>query len=143
MSDAVSYWDPLCTLVAQLRCWVRLAYRSRGETLTGRWGQLLKMPTNTYLEGSGGPVPLADVEWVELSTKRIFGGIAGRPLRMVEIKDDVLSVVREAGVTWDLREGTWSVEDVFDDEPVQIVRVLNPFGPTPASRPGPDRSDPR
>jgi hypothetical protein len=135
MSDAVSYWDPLCTLVGQLRCWVRIAYRSGGETLTGRWGQLLKMPTNTYLEASGGPVPVADVEWVELSTKRVFGGIAGRPLRMVEIKDDVVSVVREAGVTWELREGAWSVEGIFDNEPLAIVRVMNPFKAAPAKPP--------
>jgi hypothetical protein len=132
MSDAVSYWDPLCTLVGRIRCWVRMAYRSRGEILIGRWGQLLIMPTSTYLEASGGPVPVADVEWVELSTKDIFGGMAGRPLRLVDIKDEVLAGVLEAGVTWDLREGVWSVEGLFDKEPLQIVHVLNPFGPTPA-----------
>jgi hypothetical protein len=135
MSDAVSYWDPLCTLVGPIRCWVRMAYRSRGEILTGRWGQLLMMPTSTYLEASGGPVPVADVEWVELSTKKIFGGIAGRPLRIVDIKDDVLSMVREAGVTWDLREGTWSVERIFENEPLEIVRVMNPFRGTPLEPP--------
>jgi len=128
MSDAVSYWGPLCTLVQQLRCWVRMAYRSHGETLTGRWGQLLKMPTNSYLEVSDAVVPVADVEWVEVSTKSVFGGIAGRPLRLVEIKDDVVSGVREAGVTWDLREGIWSVDGIFDNERLQMV----PFGPTPA-----------
>jgi hypothetical protein len=93
------------------------------------------MPTSTYLEASGGPVPVADVEWVELSTKDIFGGMAGRPLRLVDIKDDVISGVREAGLTWDLREGTWSVEGIFDNEPLEIVRVMNAPSGAPAQPP--------
>jgi hypothetical protein len=46
--------------------------------------------------------------------------------------DAILSALREAGLTWEVREGTWSVEGIFDKEPVQMVRVLNPFGPMPA-----------
>jgi len=132
MSDASSYWSPLCKLVSQLRCWVRVASRTRSATQEARWGQLLTMPTEGYLEASGGPIPLRDVEWVEVSTRRIIGGIAGRPRQMVDIKDDILSGLRGTQLTWEVREGTWSVEGVLDEEPVQVVRVLNPFGPTPA-----------
>ena len=87
MSDASSYWSPLCTLVSQLRCWVRVASRGRDSTQERRWGQLLTMPTEGYLEGPGGPIALRDVEWVEVSTSRVKGGIAGRPRQMVDTKE--------------------------------------------------------
>jgi hypothetical protein len=132
MSDSSSYWLPLCKLVSQLRCWVRLAWKEGGSTTATPWGQLLTIPTRGYLEGPGGPVPLRSVEWVEVSTSSIYGGIAGRPRRMVNIKDDILTGLRETEVIWELRESTWSVEGVFDEEPVQVVRIVNPFGPTPA-----------
>jgi hypothetical protein len=132
MSDALSHWSPVCKIVAQLRCWVRIGSRMRGATREGRWGQLLTMPTESYLESSGGPISLGDVEWVEVSARRIVGGIAGRPRQMVDIKADILSGLRRTEVTWELREGSWSVEGIFDEEPVEVVRVLNPFGPTPA-----------
>jgi len=43
-----------------------------------------------------------------------------------------LTRLRATQLSWELREGTWSVEGILEEEPVQIVRVLNPFGPTPA-----------
>jgi hypothetical protein len=132
MSDASSYWSPLCTLVSQLRCWVRVASRSHASTQEGRWGQLLTMPTEGYLETSGGPIPLRDVEWVEVSTSRIKGGVAGRPRQMIDAKDEVLAGLRGTQLSWELRESTWSLEGVFEEEPVQVVRIVNPFGPMPA-----------
>jgi hypothetical protein len=132
MSDASSYWSPVCKIVSQLRCWVRIGSRTGNSTWEGRWGQLLTIPTEGYLEALEGPILLRDVEWVEVSTKRIRGGIAGRPRQMVDIKDDILSALRETQVTWEVRESSWSRERVFEEEPVQVVRILNPFGPTPA-----------
>lgn len=132
MTDELSYWARLCTLVADLRCWVRIASRSGRNNIACRWGQLLTIPVAGYLEASGGPVSLDDVAWVEIATKRVVGGIAGRPRQMVEIKHEILSRVREAGLTWDLRRGTWSIEGVFDNEPLEMVRVVNPLGATPA-----------
>jgi hypothetical protein len=129
MRDASSYWSPVCELVSDLRCWVRVTWQSDGKTLEGRWGQLLTTPTQDYLEAPGGQVSIKDVEYVDISTKRIIGGIAGRPRQMVDITDDILSAVDDT-LTWELREGIWSVEGVFDREPVQVFRVLNPFGPT-------------
>jgi hypothetical protein len=90
------------------------------------------MPTEGYLEGPGGPIPLGDVEWVEVSTSRIKGGIAGRPRQMVDTKEEILAGLRGTQLTWELRESAWSMEGVFDEEPVQVIRVINPFGPTPA-----------
>lgn len=132
MNDASSYWCPVCKLVLQLRCWVRIGSRAGESTRQGRWGQLLTMPTEGYLESSGGPISVGDVEWVELSAKRIVGGIGGRPRRMIDIRDDILSALRGTQAAWELREVGWSVEGVFDEEPVQVFRVLNPFGPTRA-----------
>jgi hypothetical protein len=51
---------------------------------------------------------------------------------VVDIKEELLSALRGMPVTWDLREGSWSIETVFDDEPVEVIRVLNPFGPQQA-----------
>jgi hypothetical protein len=90
------------------------------------------MPTEGYLEVSGGPVPLRDVEWVEISTKRILGGVAGHPRQTADIKAELLSRLSGTPLSWELRDSTWSVEGIFDEEPVVVLRVLNPFGPTPA-----------
>ena len=104
MSDASSYWSQLCALTSQLRCWVRLAYNEGGSTIEGHWGQLLTIPTKGYLEGPGGPVRLRDVEWVEVSTSHIKGGMAGRPRQMIDIKDELLPRLRETQLIWELRD---------------------------------------
>ena len=131
--NAATYWSPLCGLVSELRCWVRVAWRDGASTQEGRWGQLLTMPVEGYLEGPGGPIPLRDVEWVEISTSRVKGGIAGRPLQMIDAKEEILAGLRGTQLSWELRESTWSIEGVFELNPVQVVHIVNPFGPTPRS----------
>jgi hypothetical protein len=131
MKDALSYWSPLCQLVMQLRCWARIAWREGASTLEGAWGQLLTIPVDGYLEVSGGPIPFRDVEWVEVSMSRIRGGMAGRPLQMVDVKDEVLAALGGMQISWELRESAWSREGVFEEEPVQVIRIASPFGPTP------------
>lgn len=132
MSDASSYWSPLCKLVPQLRCWVRVASRGSASTQEGPWGQLLTMPTEGYMEAPGGAILLRDVEWVEVSTSRIKGGIAGRPRLMIDAKDEILAGLRGTQLSWEIRDSTWSVDGVFDEEPVQVIRIVNPFGATSA-----------
>lgn len=122
-----TYWLPLCQLVAQLRCWVRLVWREGSSTQEGHWGQLLTIPVKGYLEGAGGPVPLRDVEWVEISMHRIKGGIAGRPLQIIDVTDEILGGVGGTLAIWTLRESTWSKEKLFKEKPVQLVRIANPF----------------
>ena len=78
MSDAESYWAPLCTLTSRLKCWFRMAYKEGSGTIKEEWGQLLTIPTKGYLEGPNGPIRIHDVEWVELSTSRIKGGGAAQ-----------------------------------------------------------------
>jgi hypothetical protein len=90
------------------------------------------MPVEGYLEASGeGPVSLRDVEWVELSAKRVRGGMAGRSRQMMDIEDDIVSALRGTSATWELGEGSWSLEGIFDEEAVRVFRVLNPFCSTP------------
>ena len=72
---------------------------------------------------------LRDVEWIEISTSIIKGGMAGRPLQIVDVKDEILAGLRGMQISWELRETTWSKEKFFEDEPVQIIRFVNPFGP--------------
>lgn len=52
--------------------------------------------------------------------------MAGRPRSMIDIQDELLAVLRGTRVRYELREGVWSVEGLFADEPVTIVRVLRP-----------------
>ncbi|WP_426321963.1 hypothetical protein [Pseudoduganella sp. R-43] len=132
MSDAVSYLAPICGLVAQLRCWIRVASTSGLSTEEGDWGQLLTIPVDGYLEGPNGPYPFRDVQWIELSTNRIKSGMAGHPLQFVDIKDQILELLRNTGVTWEIRESVWSVPRIFEDQPVQVVRIVNPVSPAMA-----------
>jgi hypothetical protein len=52
---------------------------------------------------------------------------------MGDVSSEFLSALQGSQVAWELREDIWSVEGVFEDEPVQVIRILNPFGPTPAA----------
>jgi hypothetical protein len=95
MNDAKNYWIPVCDLVSRLRCWVRVAWKEDGATQDGHWGQLLTMPVEDYLEGPGGPISIRHVEWVEVSTNYVRGGIAGRPLQMIDAANEILAALRE------------------------------------------------
>ncbi len=92
------------------------------------------MPEEGYLEGADGPWPLREVEWVEVSTKVIYGGMGGKPLIFVDVKDEILAGLKETELSWELHETVWSKERIFEDEPVEVVRVLNPFGPSQSQR---------
>jgi hypothetical protein len=131
MGDEVSYWRPLCQLAVRLRFWVRLAWRDDDATTTTPWGQGLSLPTGGYIEGPRGPVPIRYLEWVEVSTSKIRGGIAGHPREMLGIEDEILSGLRGTELRWERCQTTWSVERIFDEEPVTVIRVLNPSGPAP------------
>ena len=89
------------------------------------------MPVESYLEGCEGPTPVRDVEWVEVSTNRVKGGLRGLPLEMVNVKNETLAGLVETQLCWELRETTWSMDRIFQDEPVQVLRFMNPFGPIP------------
>jgi hypothetical protein len=125
------FWAPICQIATQLRCWERLSANDGHTRWVTDWATLLIMPTADYLEVSEGPVPIRYVEWVELSTLRIKGGMAGRPRQMVDMKEDIVSHLRQTSVAWELRESTWSLKGLLDEEPVQAVRIVNPFGPKP------------
>ncbi|RDD80054.1 hypothetical protein DVJ77_19475 [Dyella tabacisoli] len=125
-----TYWSPLCRLRSELHCWVRLVWRDGSSIQEGHWGQLLIMPVQGYLEGPGGPVPLRHIEWVEISTSTVKGGMAGRPLQMIDVKDEILAGLSETQAIWTLRESSWSIERIFKDEPVRLIRIANPFRST-------------
>jgi hypothetical protein len=87
----------------------------------------LTIPVKGYLEGPGGPIPLRDVEWVEISTNRLRGGLGGRPLQITSAKHEILAALGGTPAIWTLRESIWSKERLFENEPVQLVRIANPF----------------
>jgi hypothetical protein len=129
MNDAASYWSPICELVSQLRCWVRAAWREDDSTVESWWGQLLGMPVDGYLEAAGGPTPVRDIEWVDLSTRRIKGGLAGRPRQMIDATDEIVAALQKTRASWQFHESTWSITGIFEEEPVRVIRIANPFGP--------------
>jgi hypothetical protein len=130
MDDAHAYWKVLCELRNQLQCWVRLTVSEDGSRWHTPWSQLLITPVVGYLEAWGEPVRLREVEWVEFATKRLRGGIAGIPVERIDITEELLAAFRGTNASWELRDSTWSMERLFADEPVQVIRVLNPYGPT-------------
>jgi hypothetical protein len=111
---------------------VRVGYREDGMHQQTRWGQLLTVPMDGYLEASGGPTPFRDVEWAEISTKRIRGGMVGHPLELIDVTDKLLEGLRAMSVTWQMLETSWTKEGMFVDQPVLVVRIVNPFGPPSA-----------
>lgn len=88
---------------------------------------LLILPVKGYLEGPDGPIPVRDVERIEMSTNIAKGGMAGKPLQMIDIKEEMLAGLSETPAIWTLQDGSWSVGKIFRDEPVQLVRITNPF----------------
>ncbi len=134
MSDAELYWSPFFQLRSQLGCWVRMAWRDATSSYVSEWGMILLMPVEGYLEGPDGPIPLRDVKWVEVSTCRIRAGL-GRPMQIINIKDELLAGLVSTQINWELIDSMWSMElsfkgelvYAFKDEPVQVVRVVNPF----------------
>jgi hypothetical protein len=129
MSEASTYWSPVCGLVAKLSCWCRLSVREDGARYDTGWGQLLAMTETGYLEAWGGPLPFRVIECVELSTKKIKGGLAGRPKEIIDISDAILSELRGLPVVWEIGEGKWSVQSAHHEELVKVIRIRNPFGP--------------
>jgi len=129
MIDPDSYWLQLCKLVPQLRCWVHVAWKDGASTTEGPWGQMLISPVKGYLEASGGPIPIRDVDWVEVSTSRIKGGMAGLPLQFVDAKDDILAALKGTQLQWEARESSWAVEGLFSEMPVHVIRFENPRNP--------------
>lgn len=98
------------------------------------------MPEVGYLEGADGPRPVRVIEWVDLSTCNFSGGVSGRPVEFLDMKAEMLSVMRATTCTWELRETTWTIERTFrsedagfKDEPVDLIRIANPFGPSRAN----------
>lgn len=86
---------------------------------------LLIIPVEGYLEAEG-PMPVRDVEWVELALAEVWGGRRGIPLEIRDISDTILPAVRELQVSWELRETTLSTS-IVENEPIRAVHLPNPF----------------
>jgi hypothetical protein len=121
-----SYWTPLCDLVAQIRCHARVVEWIDGKAYDGYWSQMLIEPVEGYLEAGAGPTHIRNVAWVELAASKVQGGLAGRPLRFIDIKGEIAARLQGLPMVWELRSSTWSLERLFVDEPVEIFRFLNP-----------------
>lgn len=128
MNSDASYWATLCDIVTPQRFqyWARIGWRDGNALAVSAWDQMLAMPNEKYLESSEGPVPLRLVEWVDVSTRVVRRGISGGPRLMKDVKEELLAKLLGTQLIWEERDGTWSVTGIFDDEPVDVIRVLGP-----------------
>ena len=67
-----------------------------------------------------------DVEYVELSTQTLRGGLAGRPLETVDVKNQLLTLLEGTELRWSVIVKTWTIDRFFRDRPVEIIRVTAP-----------------
>lgn len=133
MTAPEDYWRPVGNLVSRLRCWTRLAVDDGRSSWTGPWGMLLTIPTAGYLEASGGPVPIRHVTWVQIALEKVFGGRAGLPLEFRDVSEQVLAGIRELPVAWEVRQTLWSADGIFDERPVRVAHLSNPFWAPPSA----------
>jgi len=127
MTAGAEYWMPICEVAMSLRCWSRARILDGASRWTTDWGQLLIVPTEGYLENRGGPWPIRQFEWVQLSTLKVRGGLAGRALEFVDIADKILVALSKVDCVFETRNVSWSIDGVFDDRPLVAFHIPNPF----------------
>jgi hypothetical protein len=127
MTTGNTYWAPICELATRLRCWSRAAVNDGLNRWTTDWGQLLILPVSGYLEVTGGPYRIRQFDWVQLPMRTLRGGLGGRPLEFVDLSHELLTGVKKTFRDFELRDESWSVSDLFDNEPIKVIHFPNPF----------------
>ena len=125
-NDPDEYWRAIARVASQIQCWSRFKVREVAGGWTSGWSMLLTVPEEGYLEVEG-PMPIRDVEWVEISTAVLYGGIGSVPLTLRDISNELIAKLRDTTARWELRDTTWTVDDLLEDAPVRIVHIPNPF----------------
>lgn len=127
MTDGDAYWSSISELAMRLRCWSRACINDGQNQWTTNWGQLLILPVNGYLEVSEGPYPIRQFEWVQLSTMKLHGGLVGRPLEFLDISQQILEGLKPHSHRFEICDESWSIPRFFENEPVKIIHLVNPF----------------
>jgi len=127
MMTGDTYWAPICELAMHLRCWSRASVSDGPNRWTTDWGQLLILPVDGYLEVAGGPCPIRQFEWIQLSTMKLHSGLGGRPLEFVDISQEILTNVKKHDRRFEIRDESWSISGLFENEPVKVIQFENPF----------------
>ena len=131
---ARAFWSPVCRIVCDLQSWLKMGLAENDEACDEYWGMSLSIPTDGYLEGPSGPVPFRYVMWIDISTLKIRGGMAGRPRELRDVQASIIARLDAMKVPWELVKGTWTVLHVVDNEPVDLIRIRNPlFTPKPTA----------
>ena len=125
-NDADEYWRAIGRVASDLGCRSRFKVRDSAGGWTSSWGMLLTVPETGYLEVEG-PMPTRDVEWVELSTMKLYGGLGDRPLTQRDITEELTTKLNATGARWEFRDTTWTVRRVLIDAPVRVVHIPNPY----------------
>lgn len=127
MTEASLYWSPVCDVVMQLRCWLRVAVNDE-LPLPDEWrGTMLIIPTPGYLEGPAGPWPIRVIDSIEIATMTVTRRRDEPRVQFLDIKDELLTRMRATDVVWELRETTWSNDGFFAERPITVVHIPNPF----------------
>ena len=97
MSELEEYWSCVVDLLKASPCKVRVKWSRDFEPT--RWGDSVFIPTSHYLEtGSLGPVPMREVEWVEVDTIEIrYVGRLAREL-LIDHADNLIQVCSEKAI---------------------------------------------
>ncbi len=127
MTTGNTYWAPICELAMRLRCWSRASVSDGPNRWTTDWGQLLTLPVDGYLEVAEGPYPIRQFDWVQLSTMKLHGGLAGRPLEFVDISQELLTNVKQHERRYETRNESWAISGLFENESVTVIHFANPF----------------
>ena len=105
---------------------------------------LLALPLPGYLEAAGGPLPIREVEWVQLATSRVKGmrvdrllypqaAVGPRRIAFAGLEDmsaTMLAALDEVEWVWELRRESWSMRGLFENEPLLVIHIPNPFRST-------------
>lgn len=127
VANGDSYWSPITELATRHRCWSRACINDGQNQWITEWGQLLILPVDGYMEVSEGPYPIRQFEWVQLSTAKLRGGLAGRPLEFNNVSQQMLDDLKQHPHRFEIRDEYWSVPRFFENEPVNIIHLVNPF----------------
>ena len=127
MTTGHIYWTPICELAKRPRCWSRASVTDGPSQWTTDWGQLLITPVPGYLEVSEGPYTIRQFDWVQLSTITLHGGLAGRPLKFVDISEEILMNAKQLDRPFEIRDELWSMLPLFENQPLKVLHFTNPF----------------
>lgn len=103
---ATGIWRDVIAAVDASAFKIRYRIKPVHEPDPGEWFRWLIIPVEGYLEtGSTGPVPVRDVEWVDVDPVEIVEQGRLIPTRYVDRSDAIVRALRETGAAIEIVDG--------------------------------------